>query len=432
MKKSLKSVIALVMTTAMALTCTLPASKVEAGTWDEGGFKSVGYFYQESGDINDIDVTKITHLNYSFGLIYHDEALNEQNVPNDPEKLHTIYLPEKVENDLKQISKIKKKNPKLKVLLSVGGWGCRGFSEMASTEEGREKFADSALDIVEEYKLDGIDIDWEYPVNGGWGVIDSKPEDKENYTLLLKTLRKTLPKKSLLTIAAAANPAFINDWTEFDKIVKYLDYVNIMSYDLAYGTQYFNSNLSDSKEWPTLLAGDKFSIEYIVSNYLNTGLSPSFFNLGMAFYGRVPKMAIESTMDWGTGTVATTPYFTDREVDIFKDKGINIKADTFVRYNQIEELLLTDSNFVKKWDDDAKCPYLMIKDKDGKELFALGYENEESLKIKADYVRNMGLGGAMFWDYSCDKDNKLATAIAEELGIWRDNSKPDKWGDIWE
>lgn len=431
MKKSLKSAIALLMTTAMALTVA-PAVDANAASWDEGGFKSVGYFYQESGDVDDIDVTKITHLNYSFGLIYHDEALNEQNVPNDPEKLHTIYLPEKVKSDLARIPELKKKNPKLKVLLSVGGWGCRGFSEMASTEATRQKFANSALDIVKEYNLDGIDLDWEYPVNGGWGVIDSKPEDKQNFTALLKTMRKTLPQKKLLTIAAAANPAFINDWTEFDKIVRYLDYINIMSYDLAYGTQYFNSNLYDSKQWSTMLAGDKFSIDYIVSNYLNTGISPSFLNLGMAFYGRVPKMAIESTMDWGTGTVATNPYFTDREIGIFKDKGIDIIGDTFVRYNQIEDLLLSDPNFVEKWDDDAKCPYLMIKDKDGKELFALGYENERSLKIKADYVRNMGLGGAMFWDYSCDKDSKLATVIAEELDIWRDTSKPDKWGDTWE
>lgn len=431
MKKRLKSLIALFMTTAVVTAFILPAAKAEAKTYDDG-FRSVGYFYQESGDINDIDVTKITHLNYSFGLIYHDEALNEQNVPNDPDKLHTIYLPDKVKSDLESIPELKKKNPKLKVLLSVGGWGCRGFSGLASTAEGRQKFADSALEVVKEYKLDGIDIDWEYPVNGGWGVIDSKPEDKQNYTLLLKTLRKTLPKKTLLTIAAAANPSFINDWTEFDKIAKSLDFVNIMAYDLGYGSQYFNSNLYDSKEWPTKLDGDKFSVDGIVSNYLNTGISPSFFNVGMAFFGRVPKRALEPSIDWSTGTAATNPYFTDREINIFKDKGIDILGDTYVRYNQIVDKLLNDSNFVEKWDDDAKCPYLMIKDKDGKEQFAVAYENEKSLNIKAEYVKNMGLGGAMFWDYSGDKDNKLATTIAEELGIWRDTSKADKWGDIWE
>ena len=431
MKKVLKSAIALLMTIAIVITFILPTTSVQAKTWDEG-FRSVGYFYQESGDINEIDVTKITHLNYSFGLIYHDEALNEQNVPNDPEKLHTIYLPDKVKSDLKQIPELKKKNPNLKVLLSVGGWGCRGFSALASTAEGRKKFANSALEIVKEYNLDGIDIDWEYPVNGGWGVIDSKPEDKENYTLLLKTLRQTLPRKTLLTIAAAANPSFIKEWTDFESIVQYLDFVNIMTYDLGYGTQYFNSNLYDSKDWPTKLEGDKFSVDYVVSNYLNTGVSPSFFNVGMAFYGRVPKVAIESAMDWSTGEYATNPYFTDREIGIFNDKGLDIIGDTYIRYNDIVDKLISDPNFIEKWDDDAKCPYLMIKDKDGKELFAVSYENEKSLKIKADYVRNMGLGGAMFWDYSGDKDNKLATSIAEELDIWRDTTKPDRWGDIWE
>lgn len=431
MKKRLKSLMALFMTTVIIMAFIYPDVKAEAKTYDDG-FRSVGYFYQESGDIDDIDVTKITHLNYSFGLIYHDEALNEQNVPNDPDKLHTIYLPDKVKSDLKRIPELKKKNPNLKVLLSVGGWGCRGFSGLASTSEGRQKFADSALEIVEEYNLDGIDIDWEYPVNGGWGVIEAKPEDKQNYTLLLKDLRETLPEETLLTIAAANNPSFIKDWTEFDKIVKSLDFVNIMAYDLAYGSQYFNSNLYDSEDWPTKLAGDKFSVDYIVSNYLNTGVSPSFFNVGMAFFGRVPKRALEPAIDWSTCTEATTPYFTDREINIFKDKGIDILGDTYVRYHQIEDKLLSDSRFVEKWDDDAKCPYLMIKDKDGKEQFAVSYENERSLRIKAEYVKNMGLGGAMFWDYSGDKDNKLATTIAEELDIWRDTTKPDRWGDIWE
>lgn len=421
MKKSLKKVIATLAVATLTLGISVPQG-TKAATDKE--FKSVGYFYQETGDVNDIDVTKITHLNYSFGLVYHDEALNEQNVPNDPEKLHEIYLPDKVKSDLEQISNLKEKNPKLKVLLSVGGWGCRGFSGLASTDEGRKKFSDSALEIVNKYGLDGIDIDWEYPVNGGWGVIDSKPEDKENYTLLLKELRETLPKGCLLTIAAAANPAFIKEWTNFHDIVEYLDYINIMAYDFGYGTQFFNSNLKNSTEHPTVLAGDTFSVEYVVQNYLNTGFSPSKFNVGLAFYGRVPKVALEPAMDWSTMEYATEPYFTDREIGIFNDLGIDLSLDTAVQYHQIVNDLIPNENFVEKWDESAQSPYLMIKDKDGKEMFAISYDNEKSMGIKCRYIKSMGLGGAMFWDYSGDKDNKLATTIAESLGVYENSEKP--------
>lgn len=66
-----------------------------------------------------------------------------------------------------------------------------------------------------------------------------------------------------------------------------------MTYDMAYGTQYFNSNLYDSTQWPTVAAADKYSADFVVNNYLAAGLKPSQMNLGIGFYGRVPKRAVE-------------------------------------------------------------------------------------------------------------------------------------------
>lgn len=69
-----------------------------------------------------------------------------------------------------------------------------------------------------------------------------------------------------------------------------------MTYDMAYGTQYFNSNLYDSTQWPTVAAADKYSADFVVSNYLAAGLKPSQMNLGIGFYGRVPKRAVEPVL----------------------------------------------------------------------------------------------------------------------------------------
>lgn len=58
------------------------------------------------------------------------------------------------------------RHPHLKVNLSVGGWGAEGFSAMALTPENRAAFTADALNWLEGHDLDGIDIDWEYPVGG--------------------------------------------------------------------------------------------------------------------------------------------------------------------------------------------------------------------------------------------------------------------------
>ena len=154
---------------ALPLLC---ASVVSANT-----LMSVGYFNGggdvtagPGGDIDKLDVRQITHLNYSFGLVYNDEKDETNAALKDPSKLHQIWLSPKVQADLQKIPSLRQQNPSLKVLLSVGGWGARGFSGAAATKETRAVFIQSALAIIEKYGLDGIDLDWEYPVNGAWEV----------------------------------------------------------------------------------------------------------------------------------------------------------------------------------------------------------------------------------------------------------------------
>jgi chitinase len=81
--------------------------------------------------------------------------------------------------------------------------------------------------------------------------------------------------------------------------------------------------------------------------------------------------------------------------------------------------LLNDpqKRFTEHWDDEAKVPWLAINSSEGKPLFAISYENPRSIAIKADYIKEKGLGGAMFWEYGADDNNQLAKQLAESLGI---------------
>jgi chitinase len=101
-----------------------------------------------------------------------------------------------------------------------------------------------------------------------------------------------------VTIAVGANAESPKSWVDVKAVAPVLNYINLMTYDMAYGTQYFNSNLYDSSHWPTVAAADKYSADFVVNNYLAAGLKPSQMNLGIGFYGRVPKRAVEPGIDW--------------------------------------------------------------------------------------------------------------------------------------
>lgn len=395
------------------------SSLMSVGYFNGGGDVTAGL----GGDINKLDVRQITHLNYSFGLVYNNEKDETNDALKDASKLHQIWLSPKVQDDLLKIPQLRKQNPNLKVLLSVGGWGARGFSGAAATKESRAVFIQSAQEIIAKYGLDGIDLDWEYPVNGAWGLVESKPADRANFTALLKELRAALGHKKLLTIAVGANAESPKSWVDVKAIAPSLDYINLMTYDMAYGTQYFNSNLYDSTQWPTVAAADKYSADFVVNNYLAAGLKASQMNLGIGFYGRVPKRAVEPGIDWSKPDAqknpVTQPYFGPAQIELFKSLGVDLSKDTYVKYNDIVAKLINDpqKRFSQHWDDEAKVPWLSVQSVEGKALFALSYENPRSVAIKADYIKSKGLGGAMFWEYGADDQNQLAKQLADSLGI---------------
>ena len=134
------------------------------------------------------DPTLMTHINYAFGHV--NDTFDGVRIQNEP--------------FLRRVVALKEQNPKLKVVLSVGGWTSGNFSEMAADARCRMSFARDCGRIVKEYGLDGIDIDWEYPTSSESGI-SSSPEDTKNFTLLMRDLRKVLGKKKLLTAATIAD-----------------------------------------------------------------------------------------------------------------------------------------------------------------------------------------------------------------------------------
>lgn len=375
----------------------------------------VGYAFQRGTDISKLDVSKVTHINYSFGLIHNDEYLQINpatglpwGTPANPDvrtpepvpegKLHTIYLPEKVASDLSRLDELWAKNPDLKVLLSVGGWDARGFCDAAATEESRKIFAQSCKAVVETYNLAGIDLDWEYPVIAGWGVIKGTPEDRHNFTLLLQEVRNAIGPDKLLTIAGSANLNFTTAWTEFKEVIDLLDYINIMTYDFQYDS-YYGSALYSSEIWPTPPASNYYA-DMAIKNYIASGCPPEKINLGMAFAAPIPSV------------VQSSPAYSEIRAKL---EAAGYYSSTLPRLQRIPELLENINGFMKKWDEDAQNMYISTILEDGTEHFVLSYIEPTSITAKNNYVKEHGLSGVFFWEFGADYDNLIVTQLHKEL-----------------
>lgn len=160
------------------------------------------------------DLRRLTHINLAFGLI-RDCGLTLEKLT------HLDLLPQ-----------FRAWNPDIHIVLSVGGWGAGGFSEMARTEEGRRYFARCCRRAVDEYGLDGIDIDWESPLQRPCRHVRPR-RTREAFTLLLQALREALGDH-LLSVAVGASTEFVRS-TQMDQVARIVDYVQIMTYDMRSG-----------------------------------------------------------------------------------------------------------------------------------------------------------------------------------------------------
>src|SRR6185295_10100418 len=151
--------------------------------------------------------------------------------------------------------------------------------------ESRLRFATSAVALLREHSLDGIDLDWEYPGQDVAGI-KARPEDKQNFTLLLRELREQLDASGgryLLTIASADHEYF--DHTEMDKLHVYLDWINVMTYD------FFNSATPTTGHHAGLYrsrfaAANDRDGDAAIEQHLAAGIPAEKLVLGAAFYGR--------------------------------------------------------------------------------------------------------------------------------------------------
>ena len=286
------------------------------------------------------DPTVMTHLNYAFGHV--SETYDGVRIDN-PDRL-------------RQMVALKKKNKDLKVVLSIGGWGSGRFSEMAADSTSRHAFAEDCRRVVDEFKIDGIDIDWEYPTQSSAGI-SSSSADTRNFTLLMRDLRHALGNGKVLSCATIASGEYI----DFRHCVQYLDFVNVMSYDMG-NPPYHHSALypSEITNWMTTSTA--------VDAHLRAGVPREKLVMGMPLYGR------------GQGG-----HYDDHPGG--------------------------QAQYEERWHAQSMVPYQV--DENG--MLVNGFENERSLGIKCQYIIDHGLRGGMYWEYGDERQEKLRNVVCNIL-----------------
>lgn len=302
--------------------------------------------YVTAGSTDTPDPTLMTHINYAFGSV--NETFNGVNISH-PDRLRMIVG-------------LKQQNPQLKVLLSIGGWTSGRFSEMAATKENREAFARDCRRIVDDFGLDGIDMDWEYPTSSEAGI-SSSPDDTRNFTLLMKELRRQLGKHRLLTAATVCTAKYI----DFKRCLKYMDLVNVMSYDMSNPNTHHHAAL-----FPSPISGYCTGLQ-AVEAHLKAGVPKRKLVMGMPFYGK------------GRG----------------KDAGVS----EYLRTGVLPE------GYTECWSDEAQAAY--IANADGE--FVWAFENVRALTAICRYILDNNLRGGMYWEYSSDRTGDFRSTISRLL-----------------
>lgn len=349
-----------------------------------------------------IPVEKLTHIIFSFSEVIDNRMafVNE----SSSEKLHKLVNQ-------------KERNPDLKVMIACGGWGgCAGFSDMAATPETRGIFVESTIEFINTYKLDGVDIDWEYPGLPGAGNPFRPEEDEDNFTMLMKELREAMDvtgKNLTLTFASAGWEHYYNFVNE-EEVMKYADYINVMTYDFVGGGSFFTGHhtnlgkisIEDIKETPFYnyiqerakdleeqgLNWAPRGAEAIIPYCIELGINPKQIVIGAAFYGRAWK---------GVPPENNGLYQSN--------KGVHTG---WAGYSNLRKEYENKNGFIRYWDPVAKAPYLYNET----DSIFISYDDTSSVKLKTRYSIDKQLGGIMFWQLGNDtkEENSLLDAIFEE------------------
>ena len=335
--------------------------------------------------IAQIPADKLTHLFYAFARIQDGQC----SVAADA---HAHFA---------ALTELKRQHPRLRTLISIGGWEAGGFSDAARTAASRQRFVASCVALFFDRQpgaFDGVDIDWEFPVTGGPPKLAARPQDRHNMTLLAREFRRQLDalgkaRGQAFLLSAALPVGRLQSSGPYDParsfelapLASTLDFINLMTYDM--GTAFspvatFNAPLREDKADPLSPELRRWNtVEGGVDYYRQHGVPAHKLVLGVPFYGR--GFRVTSDARHGLYQPYSAPY----------EAG---------DWRSIKARLLSDPTWQQYWHPIAQTPWLFHP---ADHIF-VSYEDPKSIGLRAQLAKDRGLRGVFMWELTGDDDQQ--------------------------
>ena len=324
----------------------------------------------------DLDPTLCTHIVFAFATIKDNRlAHSEDNDIGDSFS----------EGTYTRMMKLREKNPKLKILVAVGGWafGSKPFQSLTENIFRMNGFVYDAIEFLRKHNFDGLDVDWEYPRGA---------DDKASFVSLIKELRLALEgeakgsknPKLLLTAAVPASFEAIEAGYDVPEISKYLDFINVMTYD--FHGQWEKEVGHNSPLYPLNSATGfqkRLTVDFSAKEWVRQGAPKEKLIIGMPVYGRT--FTLEDPAQFDIGAPASGGG----------DPGRYTGEAGFLSYYEICDFLHKD-NTTLVWDNEQQVPFA-YRDRQW-----VGFDDERSLKTKTSWLKSEGFGGIMVWSVDLD------------------------------
>lgn len=295
------------------------------------------------------------------------------------------------------------KNHNVRILGCVNGVSSEtssAFKTITADATLRKTFINNLMDLVEKYNLDGLDIDWE--------AINSTIEPvASQVNALISELREEMNNRQaeggtpyLITMAVPASSyGTATDRFDFKTLNKYVDYINIMSYDMNKTdiTTHLSPLYKSQKD-----NGYGFGCDYGVNRLVSLGMSKEKLIIGSAGYGKAYKV---------TGTISETYPGLGVAGTLTKIDGINGSFASGTLYGSAINILIKSGNYVQYTETNSKGQVVGSYLYNSTDRIFITYDSSEAITAKYNYAAaNPGVG-IMCWAYTEDTADIVIDAI---------------------
>ncbi|EXB94872.1 hypothetical protein L484_022978 [Morus notabilis] len=333
------------------------------------------YWYSElEFSADDIDSSLFTVLYCSFA------KLNSETFQ--------VYIPPQLTQKFATFtSTVKRKNPSVKTLLSIGGGRANkaDYIAMASDWNRRQAFIQSSIRLARDNNFHGLDLDWEYPADETQMTQFGYLVD-EWRTAVADEASDTGRSRLLLAAAVFYSPDYYSVPYVVPALARSLDWINVMAYDFYTPASVSSPSLTKP---PAALYKDpteRYGGDAGVSSWIGEGFPAKKIVLGLPFYGYAWRLVDANR----NGLYAPA-------------NGPALSGDSAMGYTEIREFIADHQN-----DGKAVFNGAVVADYCYGGTTWIGYDDVQSISGKVSYAKDKGLLGYFGWHIGADADMVLS------------------------